>query len=186
MQSKFAWHWPYGGAKSQKPAVQTPEQHSAPVVQEPKCAQHFPARQLSPAAQSMSVAQAPPGAAWQVKLPVEPWFWAQVRPSQQPPPQGDPNLGQQTVPVDPGRVEQSAAVKHSAALPQAEPSVLPHLPELVSQSRDRPEQHWSVRVHCATPGAGVPEFVQSRQVAHVKVPVAAASLHVRGEQQSDV
>lgn len=66
MQSKFAWHWPYGGAKSQKPAVQTPEQHSAPVVQEPKCAQHFPARQLSPAAQSMSVAQAPPGAAWQV------------------------------------------------------------------------------------------------------------------------
>lgn len=165
--------------------MQTPEQHSAPVVQDPECVQHFPARQLSPAAQSRSVAHAAPGAAWQVKLPVYPWFWAQVRPSQHPPPQEDPNLGQQTVPVEPVRVEQSAVVKHSAAVAHATPSDFPHLPEVVSQARNRPEQHWSVRVHRATPGAGVPEFVQSRQAAHVKVPVVAASLQVSGEQHSD-
>lgn len=136
----------------------------------------------------MSVAQVPPGATWQVKLPTPPWSRAQVRPVQQASkaPQGEPNLGQQTLPVEPGRVEQSAVLWHCAALAQAVPSVLPHLPELVSQVRDWPEQHWSVRVHCATPGAGVPEFVQSRQAAQTKVPVAAASLQVSGEQQRDV
>ena len=100
---------------------------------------------------------------WQVKFPTPPWSRAQVRPVQQAskPPQGEPNLGQQTSPVEPGRVEQSAVLWHSAAPPHAVPSVLPHLPELASQVRDWPEQHWSVRVHWATPGAGVPEFVGS-------------------------